>query len=258
VHAAIVAGKLREVVLFDLGEDSKSRVRHLTRSEAARIIWQAYSYREIQKGHATKKRSTLHAARFIIVALYTGSRAHRFSQASFYPEPGRPYVDVDAGLYHRKWEGEDDSLKRAPPIRIPQRLRAHLRRWKGMGARYVVEWRGRAADPKKSFRNVVRREHEREPLPHVETIVRHALRHTCATWLMQAGLPHEEIADYLGMTVKTLKDVYGHHHPGANGLVGAALTTGRAGRTAAPDAAAMSLARAETVRKTMLPAREAA
>jgi len=41
----------------------------------------------------------------------------------------------------------------------------------------------------------------------------HVLRHTCATWLMQAGVPRWEAAGYLGMTVETLQRVYGHHHP---------------------------------------------
>jgi integrase len=42
----------------------------------------------------------------------------------------------------------------------------------------------------------------------------HTLRHTAATWLMQAGVDMWTAAGYLGMTVKTLERVYGHHHPG--------------------------------------------
>jgi integrase len=41
----------------------------------------------------------------------------------------------------------------------------------------------------------------------------HVLRHTAATWLMQAGVDVFEAAGYLGMTVDTLLEVYGHHHP---------------------------------------------
>jgi integrase len=39
------------------------------------------------------------------------------------------------------------------------------------------------------------------------------LRHTCATWLMQRGVPLWECAGFLGMTLETLEAVYGHHHP---------------------------------------------
>src|SRR4029077_2967490 len=39
------------------------------------------------------------------------------------------------------------------------------------------------------------------------------LRHTAATWLMQIGVTTWEAAGFLGMSEKTLRDVYGHHHP---------------------------------------------
>jgi integrase len=41
----------------------------------------------------------------------------------------------------------------------------------------------------------------------------HVLRHTAATWLMQAGTDMWEAAGYLGMTVEMLSERYGHHHP---------------------------------------------
>jgi Phage integrase family len=41
----------------------------------------------------------------------------------------------------------------------------------------------------------------------------HVLRHTAATWLMQAGTDPWEAAGFLGMTVETLIGRYGHHHP---------------------------------------------
>jgi integrase len=41
----------------------------------------------------------------------------------------------------------------------------------------------------------------------------HTLRHTAATWLMQAATPLWEASGFLGMTEQTLIQVYGHHHP---------------------------------------------
>ena len=41
----------------------------------------------------------------------------------------------------------------------------------------------------------------------------HTLRHTAATWLVQIGVSTWEAAGFLGMSEKTLRDVYGHHHP---------------------------------------------
>lgn len=45
------------------------------------------------------------------------------------------------------------------------------------------------------------------------TISPHVVRHTCATWLMQEGVDKWDAAGFLGMSVQTLEDVYGHHHP---------------------------------------------
>jgi integrase len=41
----------------------------------------------------------------------------------------------------------------------------------------------------------------------------HTLRHTCATWKVQAGMPLWDVAGFLGMTTKMVDDVYGHHAP---------------------------------------------
>jgi integrase len=47
----------------------------------------------------------------------------------------------------------------------------------------------------------------------LQNVSPHTLRHTAATWLMQAGIPHWQAAGFLAMSEKTLRDVYGHHHP---------------------------------------------
>jgi integrase len=41
----------------------------------------------------------------------------------------------------------------------------------------------------------------------------HTLRHTAATWLMQAGVPIWEAAGFLGMSPMMVEQTYGHHHP---------------------------------------------
>ncbi len=46
-----------------------------------------------------------------------------------------------------------------------------------------------------------------------DEVIRHTLRHTAATWLMQAGTNPWEAAGYLGMSVETLLKNCGHHHP---------------------------------------------
>jgi integrase len=46
-----------------------------------------------------------------------------------------------------------------------------------------------------------------------DDVTPHTLRHTCATWLMRAGVDKWEAAGFLGMTVEMLHRLYGHHHP---------------------------------------------
>ena len=68
-------GGCDRIVSVTLPDKGAPRERWLTRSEAAALIWHAWRYREVQKGQATDRRSRRHVARFILVALYTGTRA---------------------------------------------------------------------------------------------------------------------------------------------------------------------------------------
>jgi integrase len=89
-------------------------------------------------------------------------------------------------------------------------LLAHLRRWKrkGIAIRSVIEWNGKPVKRiNKAFRSV------REAAGFGRDVIPHTLRHTCATWLAQRGVPTWEAAGYLGMTEQTFIDVDGHHHP---------------------------------------------
>lgn len=224
---AIADKVTRESVTVTLPPKAKGRVKHLDRATLAKLIWAAYRKRGKYRGAPNKRKPTVHIARFTLAAVYTGSRSSRVWQASFVKEIGRPYIDLDAGVFYRAWEGEVVAgKKRAPPIRLPGRLLAHMRRWHRMGAKYVVEYNGKAADPKRAFRNLV----DEVLGDDAEGVVRHTLRHTAATWLMQTAADKWEASGYLGMTLETLEKTYGHHHPDHQAGVGLAFTTGRAGR----------------------------
>ncbi|MEP7457056.1 integrase [Phyllobacterium sp. SB3] len=224
---AIADNVTRQSVTVTLPPKPKGRVRHLERDAIAKLIWAAYRKREIQKGVPTKKRPTLHVARFLIAAVYTGSRSARVWQASFKKEKGKPFIDLEEGVFYRAATDEVvASNKQAPPIRLPDRLLTHLRRWHKMGAQYVVEFQGRPADPKRAFRNLANDVLGDDAIG----VVRHTLRHTSATWLMQAGVDMWQAAGYLGMTKETLEKTYGHHHPDHQSGVGNAFTSGKAGR----------------------------
>jgi integrase len=197
-----------KIVSVVLPNERVPRDRWLTRSEAARLIRAAWRYREVQKGHATGRRSRQHTARFILVALYTGTRASAVCGAAFERVTGAGYIDVDHGMFYRRPAGKRETKKRQPPIPLPDQLLAHLRRWKRQGRRFAVEWNG---EPVKSIRKAFASAVKDAELG--DDVIPHTLRHTAATWLMQNGTDMWEAAGYLGMTVEILSARYGHHHP---------------------------------------------
>jgi integrase len=213
-------GLCNKVVEVVLPPERPPRERWLTRSEAARLIWSAWQYREVQKGKQTNRRSRQHVARFILVALYTGTRASAVCGAALQATVGHGWIDLDNGVFYRRPTGRRETKKRAPPVPLPDQLLAHLRRWKRRGQRFAVEWNGKPVQSvDKAFARVVADAGlGGEVTPHV-------LRHTAATWLMQAGTDMWEAAGYLGMTVEMLSQRYGHHHP--DHLSGAKRAFGR-------------------------------
>ncbi len=206
-------GKCSDVVEVVVPPRRPHRERWLTRSEVARLIWRAWRYREVQKGCPTDKRPRRHVARFILVALYTGTRASPICEAATRPTVGRGWIDFDSGVFYRRPPGRKTTKKKAPPVRLPERLLAHLRRWhrNGISRDFVVEYEGRAVKRvSKAFAAAVRD----AKLSEVNgKVTPHILRHTAATWLMQRGVDPWVAAGYLGMTVETLIQNYGHHHP---------------------------------------------
>lgn len=194
------------------------RERWLTRQEAARQLRALWRARDPLTGFHRRR----HAARFLLVALYTGTRAEAVCSAAVRPTVGHGYVDLDAGLFYRKAPRARQTKKRQLPVPIPPRLLAHMSRWirLGIARKFLIEREVGAArkgkpaklgKPVKSIRSAWNSAREEAGLN--EDVVRHTLRHTAATWLMQAGTNPWEAAGYLGISLETLLTNYGHHHP---------------------------------------------
>lgn len=216
-HAA--EGYHREIVKVSLPEKGQPRDKWLTRSDAAKLVWTCWRYREMQKGSrrpmddvkvATSKRPLRHLARFILLGIYSGTRAGAIAAASPIPAIGRSYVDLERGRYYRLRQGSAKTNKRQPTVPIPQRLLAHLRRWHRLNpeAKHFVEYNGK---PVNSVKTAFKRAVTLAGLG--PGISPHTLRHTAATWLMQRGADPWQAASYLGMSLEVLLNTYGHHHP---------------------------------------------
>ncbi len=189
-------GPLDALPLFWKPELNEPKERWLTRSEAARLLWAARRHQ--------------HLRRMILLGLYTGSRpgvllALRWDQ-----------IDFAAGLMSRRPRGKaEDKRKKSPKVKLGWRIMAHLKRWKRLDGdqKLVCYFTGpnhpgarQVEDPHGTWRKAVKD-------ANLPGVTRHTLRHTRATWMMQKGVPIWEAAGFLGMTVKTLERVYGHHSP---------------------------------------------
>ena len=92
----------------------------------------------------TNKHPLRHLARFILIGLYTGTRAGAIASSSPYREVGHSLVDLEQGIFYRLPIGRRATHKRQSPAPIPPRLLAHLRRWvrRGIVTSHFVEWQG--------------------------------------------------------------------------------------------------------------------
>jgi integrase len=215
-------GLCSEVVSVVLPAKSGRREVWLTRSRAARLIWAAWRAKQIMQDKRTERAVGRHLARFILTGLYTGTRSGAICGAAFMPTIGRGHVDLEQGVFYRRAAGARETKKRQPPVRLPDRLLAHLRRWHrlGIAKQAVVEWNGK---PVRSVRKAFATAVKAAGLDGLG-ITPHVLRHTAATWAMQGGGDLWQIAGFLGMTVEMLERTYGHHHPDFQREAAAAVT----------------------------------
>ena len=163
---------------------------------------------------ARKSKQTRHVARVLLIGYYTATRPGAILALRWLPSPTAGWLDVDAGVLHRRGSAAKVTNKRQPPARIHARLLPHLRRWRRLDMErkapitFVIHYQGEAvAKLRRSWASVAHLAGaQRRDGPHI-------LRHSCCTWLMQAGIDVYEVSGYTGVSVETLLDVYGHHHP---------------------------------------------
>ena len=243
VNAYHAEHTLNVVPKITLPAKAEGRHRWLTRNEAARLfgaaigyVWDAAhgSWKRKEDGSLFRRerwiiRRRNPAARFILTGLYSARREETIRRTQWLPTTTHPWMNLDAMIYQGRGAAEARTKKRRPPAKIANRLRPHLRRWRAIDARRSSELRAegilRDGD---EIRFVVNRMHDGQPLAGKirsawegiledaalgEDVVRHSLRHTAATWLMQEGTDRWQAAGWLGMTLEQLENGYGHHHP---------------------------------------------
>ena len=189
-------GYLTAPVKVKLPAKTPPRDRWLTRDDAAKLLRAAW-----------RNPKAKHLARFILIALYTGTRSEAIMSLQFMPNTEGGYVDTDKGMMYRWGIGEAETKKRKTTIPIPRQLLAHLRCWERDGSRYVVHVRGcRVGHVKSAWKAALEQSG-------IEHCTRHDLRHTAITWAMQRNADKWVAAGYFGVSLEVLESVYGHHHP---------------------------------------------
>lgn len=144
-----------------------------------------------------------HVRLFIALALATGARKEAIETLTW------DRVDFGKGLVRLSKAGRPETKKRAATVPIGAAMVRYLKRHHRIATTgNVLEWRGRAAgNIKKGFAAAVKRAGlGKEITPHI-------LRHSVATWLVEDGIPLEEVARFIGDTKAMIEKTYGHHGP---------------------------------------------
>lgn len=173
-----------------LPEKGQPRERWLTREEAKRLRKAAMR--------------VPHLYRFVVLGLRTGSRSGVLLRLQW------SQIDLSRGVLNRRAPGEAEaSNKRSPPVRLGRSLIRLMRRWKTRDGKipHVIHYDG------KPIQKLRRSWDAACKTAKLKGVSPHTLRHTRATWLMQAGVDPWEAAGSLGMSLKVLENVYGKHSP---------------------------------------------
>jgi integrase len=171
--------------------------RYLTRDEAARLLRAA-------RGLGWERR---YVARFIVLALYTGSRKQAILGLRTTPSLTTGWVDLDRGVIHRKGAGEGATKKRRGSVRMGRKLASHMARFCARSNGHVIEYRGGpVAGIKRAWGEICEAAGLKDVTPHT-------LKHTAITWAIANGMSREDAASYYSTSIQTIEATYWHHSP---------------------------------------------
>jgi integrase len=182
--------------------------RMLDRSEAARLLAAALGWDKDGRRHS--RRINRHVARFILIGLYSGTRHDRILRLQWVENLQGGWVDLDKGMLNRRAANEPLTKKRAPNVPLPDRLAVHMRRWRVLSDRHVIEHqRSNIQSIEVGFESAARLAGLWSGEP-TENVTPHTLRHTCVSWMLEAGKSPFQVGKYVGMTAAMVERVYGH------------------------------------------------
>jgi integrase len=197
--------RLDRPVVVHLPRVAERRERYLTRKEVASLLWGALGFG--RDGNRNRFRINRHLARFILIALYTGTRHDAILSLQWMPSTAGGWFDLDAGVLYRRPQDAVETNKRRTPSPIPPRLLPHLRRWRRLSTQYVIEYDGLPIVSK--LRRAWAGARDLAGLP--AEVTPHVLKHSCATLMLQARVSTWDVAGVLGTSEAVIRRTYGHH-----------------------------------------------
>ena len=143
-----------------------------------------------------------HIKLFINLAVKTGARMTAILELTW------DRVSFDKNIIFYPLPDKDHGKKRRAIVPMSPLLRKELLdAYEARLTNWVIEYHGKPiGNPSEAFNAAVK-------LANIEKCTIHDLRRTCATWLVQKGIPISEIARMLGDTEAMIRKVYGHHSP---------------------------------------------
>lgn len=172
----------------------------LTRDEFARLLWELW-----------RQKRSRHAARLALCQFYTGSRPLTVARTTWERRTDGPWVDLVQGIWWRRGDDENETVKARRPHGIPPRLLAHLKRWKRIhGGTYIAETARTPGRPVYDIGNALAGAAKRAG---VKRISPHTLKHTAITLAIQSGMSAEDASDYFSTSIETIQSNYWHHSP---------------------------------------------
>jgi len=176
-------------------KEPEGRVRWISRAEAVSLI----------RAAASQKRAP-HLVDFIRLALHTGCRKGELLGLEW------KRVDLQAGLIHLEAEHTKAGKRRSVPMNSEARAaiinRARFRAQHRPDSRWVFCRKdgSRIQAVKRSFTTAC-------SMAGIEDFHIHDMRHTCAAWLVSAGVPLTEVRDLLGHSTVKMTERYAHLAP---------------------------------------------
>jgi integrase len=184
---ALKEGLSTMVPVIAMPARAEARIRWLTREEAAALLDNA---------------TAPHLKLFILIGLHTAARTSAILGLTW------DRVDLIAGTIDFRAPGRARTRKRRTQVPINATLAEALTAARAACVtEYVIEWGGSGVlRIVHGFRSATAKAKLFGVTPHV-------LRHTAVTWALREGKDPWAIAQFAGMTLEVLQEVYGHHDP---------------------------------------------